>query len=259
MNAACLFFDDPARFENQVLEQLGLEPARITTQILPPEPLQFYLNTLVGMAGVLANMADDFRNLQRTEINEVCEVMGRDQVASSTMSNKQNPIGSEQVKSFWKVLLGLQLTAQLDQLSDHQRDLTNSASSRFTLGEMLGCFTRMLRTSTRVLTGLSVNRVTMADNLTRTRGLIAAEPLQLLLSFHGCTSAHERVRVLSNRAREFGRTLPELAAEDTELTPFLARMSDAQRQILRDPTQYVGIAEQRALEIADFWAKRLGT
>lgn len=81
---------------------------------------------------------------------------------------------------------------------------------------------------------------------------IAAEPMQLLLSYHGCPNAHEQIRVLSTRARDLGRTLEDLAEMDESLQPFLARMSDAQRAILRDPMQYVGIAEQRAREVADY-------
>lgn len=258
LNAAALFFDDPTSFEHHVLRELGLEPGHISTQIVQPEPLQWYYIALVSMAGVLANMANDFRNLQRTEIDEVREGVAGDQVGSSTMSHKQNPISSEQVVSFWKVLLGHQLTVMLDQQSDHQRDLTNSASSRFTLGEMIAVFIRMLRTSTNVLKGLIVNSARMAANLGLTRGLIASEPLQLLLAFHGCPDAHEQVRVHSRTARILGQPLVDVARTDTALAPYFARMTTRQEAILRDPTTYVGIAEQRAHEIAKYWTTRLG-
>lgn len=253
LNAASLFFDSPVEFECAVLSELNLTPGHISTQIMQPEPLQWYFNALVSMAGVLANMANDFRNLQRTEIDEVREGVGGSQVGSSTMAHKQNPISSEQVVSMWKVLLGNQLTVMLDQVSDHQRDLTNSASSRFSLGEMIAVFIRMLRTSTGVLKGLIVNRERMAANMNLTRGLIASEPLQLLLAFHGCPDAHEKVRVHSRAARDTGQRLEEVARGDAELASYFARMTASQEAIVRDPTTYVGVAEQRARQIADYW------
>ena len=60
------------------------------------------MHALISTLGVLADLADDMRHLQRTEIGEVGEAFGADQVGSSTMPHKRNPWNFENVKSMWK-------------------------------------------------------------------------------------------------------------------------------------------------------------
>lgn len=99
-NASSLFFDDPEGFEAEVLAELGLTPAEHSTQIVPPEALTRLFCEVTIAAGVLANLSDDMRNLQRTEIGEVSEEFEAAQVGSSTMPHKRNPWNFENVKSF---------------------------------------------------------------------------------------------------------------------------------------------------------------
>ena len=86
---------------------------------------------IISAFGVLANLADDIRHLQRTEIGEVGEAFEATQVGSSTMPHKRNPWNFEHVKSMWKEFMPRMITMYADQISEHQRDLTNSASGRF--------------------------------------------------------------------------------------------------------------------------------
>ncbi len=130
-NASSLLVADPQRFEREVLEQLGLKPSPYSTQIVEAEFMTDYIHTLVSTFGVLANLADDMRHLQRTEIAEVGEAFASEQVGSSTMPHKRNPWNFENVKSMWKVFMPRMLTVYADQISEHQRDLSNSASGRF--------------------------------------------------------------------------------------------------------------------------------
>ena len=87
------------------------------------------------MLGVFANLADDLRHLQRSEIREIRDRKESDPksevVGSSTMPHKVNPKDFENVKSLWKAYMPRLITVLMDQVSEHQRDLTNSASMRF--------------------------------------------------------------------------------------------------------------------------------
>ncbi|MDB5237803.1 MAG: Fumarate lyase, partial [Candidatus Kaiserbacteria bacterium] len=67
-NASSLFFDDPERFEAEILAELGLTAAEHSTQVVPPEALTRLLCEVTIVAGILANLSDDMRHLQRTEI-----------------------------------------------------------------------------------------------------------------------------------------------------------------------------------------------
>lgn len=255
-NASSLLLENPELFEEMVLEELGLKPAIHSTQIVPPEPMARFLNEFVMTGGVLANLACDMRHLQRTEIAEAGERFGHDQVGSSTMPQKRNPIGPEHVQSLWKILVGRMITVLLDQVSEHQRDLTNSASSR-TYGEIVCYLVVMVKRLTKVMSALEVDHSNMERNLKLQQGLTAAEPLYILLAALQHPNAHEAVRQFTLQAQQTGKTLWQIAAEDSEIAPYLERMTPAQRKILSDPTTYTGVAATKAIAVALHWGKKL--
>src|SRR5262249_29305451 len=135
-NASSLFFPDPEAFEVDVLKEMGLRPAEQSSQVTPNEPVVRLLAEITIACGIMANLADDMRHLQRTEIGEIGEEFEAAQVGSSTMPQKRNPINFENAKSLWKIIVPRVTTAFMDQISEHQRDLTNSASAR-TYGETI--------------------------------------------------------------------------------------------------------------------------
>ncbi len=255
-NASFLFFDDPEALEAEVLAELSLSPAIASTQIAPPEPMTDLLHALTSTFGVLANLADDMRNLQRTEIAEVGEKFEANQVGSSTMPHKRNPWNFENVKSFWKAFAPRMVAVYMDQISEHQRDLTNSASGRFYAETIVA-----LVSTTRRLAGIMGKLVTdperMRANLAMTSGLIAAEPAYILLAALGHPDAHERLRELTLEAQASGKPLGDLLFAAADLKPYLDRLTDAQRLVLRDPEQYTGIASRKTEHVCEFWRARL--
>lgn len=256
-NAGSLFFDDPVAFEAEALAELGLKAADHSTQIVPAEYLLDYLHTAVSALGVLASAADDIRHLQRTEIAEVGEAFDERQVGSSTMPHKRNPWNFEHVKSLWKTFMPRMATVYMDQLSEHQRDLTNSASGRF-YGEIVFGLAAAARRMTRVCKRLVVDRERMRKNFELTRETVIAEPLYILLAAAGHPDAHEAVRTLTLRAERERSTVRALLAEDAQLRPYLERLSPQQRRVLEDPSLYVGRAKERALAVCELWSVRLG-
>jgi adenylosuccinate lyase len=122
-NSTTLIVKDPVLMEKITLDYLGLEPSEHSTQMVEPEYLLRLLLEINVAFGVIANLADDLRHLQRSEINEVREMFTSTQVGSSTMPQKRNPWNSEHVKSLWKAFAPRVMTFFMDQISEHQRDL----------------------------------------------------------------------------------------------------------------------------------------
>lgn len=255
-NASSLFFDDPEGFENDVLTGLGLQASEQSTQVTQPEPMARLMAEVSITLGVLANLSDDMRALQRTEIGEIGEEFEASQVGSSTMPQKRNPINFENVKSIWKIVMPRVVTVFLDQISEHQRDLTNSASSR-TYGESIAYTVSAVKRLTKTMSKLKVDTANLEKNLALGRGSVAAEPLYIILASLGHPDAHEKVRNLTLTAGQEGKGLEEVALSDAEMAPYLARMTDAQKNILKNPSSYTGIAEKKARAVAENWNKRL--
>ncbi len=256
-NASSLFFDDPEGFEAEVLAELGLTPAEHSTQIVPPEALTRLFCEVAITAGILANLSDDMRNLQRTEIGEVGEAFEADQVGSSTMPQKRNPINFENAKSCWKIVAPRIVTLFMDQISEHQRDLTNSASAR-TYGEVVAYVVSTAKRLTRTMRKLTVDHTNLKRNLAMQKGLVVAEPLYIILAAMGHPDAHEKVRTLTLQAQREDRPLEEVVIRDEELKDYLKKMTPYQREILSNPSLYTGIAAKKAKAIAERWRQKLG-
>ena len=251
-NATSLVVDDPEEFEREVLAVLNIKPAAISTQIVPPEPISDFGHSIISSFSVLANFCDDMRHLQRSEIGEVMERVVADQVGSSTMPHKRNPIGFENVKSLWKKFMPHVVTMHLDQISEHQRDLTNSASQRYTQ-ELLVTFDYCVRRLKSISERLEVDRARMKENFMRAKDNVIAEPLYILLSYYGHPDAHEYVRRKSFQAYKENKSLKELIASDEEILLYLEKFTSKQRERVFDVEKYTGIAAEKAERVASYW------
>ncbi|MBI4053178.1 MAG: adenylosuccinate lyase [Candidatus Diapherotrites archaeon] len=255
-NASSLLIKDPLKFENDVMEELGLRISISSTQIAEPEPLADLSHSLISTFSVLANFSDDMRHLQRTEIAEVGEAFDSKQVGSSTMPHKRNPINFENVKSLWKAFMPRSITAYLDEISEHQRDLTNSASQRF-LPELILALYLAANRLNRTCKKLVVDRQNMLANFNKSRQSIIAEPMYLLLAFYGHSDAHEKVKQLTLQAGKAQKPLAEIAFADKELKPFFAKFSKQQLALLGKPEHYTGLAEKKTEIVCREWEKKL--
>lgn len=255
-NAAALIFDNPDEFEKSVLAKLGLQPATHSTQIVAPEFLLDYLHGIVSAFGVLANLADDFRNLQRSEIAEISEAFSATQVGSSTMPHKRNPWNFEHIKSLWKSFVPRIMTIYMDQISEHQRDLTNSASGRFA-PELVTGFLLALDRTTRVLKKLTVDSAQMLANAQQSSGRFVAEPLYICLAAAGHPSAHEVVRKMTLESDQKGQPLRQIAQQESTLAMYLDAISKQGKDALENPLDYLGIASQKTEAVCDFWEERI--
>jgi adenylosuccinate lyase len=211
--------------------------------------------------GIIANLADDLRNLQRSEIGELREGFAAGQVGSSTMPQKRNPWNSEHVKSLWKAFMPRAATFFMDQISEHQRDLTNSASQRFVADYVAG-FALATARMAEVLEGLAADREQLLLNLRGGSGIpggILAEPAYILLAESGVSDAHEVIRKITLAAERENSSFAEaLAKEEAVLARIGAKMaelglvgaaSDA-LSFFEKPEQYNGLAVRKAKSLA---------
>ena len=255
-NAPALLAKDPRALERRYLSLLGLRAASHSTQIVEPEAWSDLAHACVTALGVMANLADDMRHLQRTEIAEITEGFHAQQVGSSTMPQKRNPVSFENVKSIWKAFMPRVVTTYLDQISEHQRDLTNSASQRFS-GELIAATAYAATRLGASIDGIQIDRDRMKANVGLSKGGIIAEALYVLLAKHGHPDAHEAVRRLTLEAERSGKSALELAALDPELKPLLAALSPDERRILDQPEEYRGLSADVARDVAKTWRAKL--
>lgn len=255
-NGISLFVDDPEKFEKSLLKKLSLSPAPISTQIVPAEPATDFVHAIISSFSVLANFSDDMRHLQRTEIGEVGEPFGEKQVGSSTMPQKRNPINFENVKSAWKTFMPRMITSYMDQISEHQRDLTNSLSQRY-IPELLVIFDSSVRRIKRITEKIKVDKKNLKKNFNMSKDKVIAEPLQILLSYYGYSEGHEKIRQLSMKSYREGIPLSELVFQDKEIKKYIQKFTPQQKELIKNPEKYTGIAPKKVISICNFWDKKI--
>jgi adenylosuccinate lyase len=256
-NASTLIFDNPIAIEKSVMEKLGLQQSETATQIAEAEPLTDLVHAVVSTFSVIADLADDLRHLQRSEIGEIAETFGDTQVGSSTMPHKRNPINFENVKSMYKTFMPRMVTVYLDQLSEHQRDLTNSASQRF-LPELFVGLTISAERLNRVMKKLVVDHEAMKNNFDKSAKHIVAEPLYILLAINGHENAHEVVREITLEAEKTGKNVVEIAQGKDTLKTVINKFSKSQLNMLAHPEQYIGKAVEKTEIVCAKWKKEFG-
>ena len=253
-NGTSLLVKDPEELERRYLAYVGLKPSEYSTQLVEPEYLLRLLLECNVAFGIIANLADDLRNLQRSEIGEVFEYFAGSQVGSSTMPHKRNPWNSEHVKSLWKAFAPRVMTFFMDQISEHQRDLTNSASQRFVADYVAGFALAAERMKT-IVAALRADTDTMLRNLNtaggKVKGGILAEPAYLLLAESGELNAHEIIRLITLEAEKNGADFFEVLQKHADV--FQRIKSQLEKlgttdvsSFFEHPERYCGIAAQKA-------------
>lgn len=262
-NATSMIVRDPEELERRYLGYLGLEASEHSTQLVEPEYLLRLLLECNVAFGVIANLADDLRNLQRSEVGEVFEYFSSTQVGSSTMPQKRNPWNSEHVKSLWKAFAPRVITFFMDQISEHQRDLTNSASQRF-VADYLAGFALAVSRMKNVVSGVQADREGMARNLSNAGGKVPggvlAEPAYILLAESGISDAHEVIRTITLDAEKNHISFYEALVKNTDafsrITTQLKKLGmDDPEGFFANPERYRGLAVEKAQTLAKKYRK----
>lgn len=270
-NAVSMIAQDPEELERLYLAELGLEPSEHSTQLVEPEYLLRLLLEFNVAFGIIANLADDLRNLQRSEIGELRENFAADQVGSSTMPQKRNPWNSEHVKSLWKAFMPRVTTFFMDQISEHQRDLSNSASQRF-IADYAAGFCLAVSRMASVIEGLGADRERLAANLRGEEsggipGGILAEPAYILLAETGVSGAHEVIRAITLKAERDKLTFAQALAAETDILDRIGRKmaelgivnsKEEALSFFEKPECYNGIAAKKAKQLAQKYKKLMG-
>lgn len=245
----------PAAFEAEVMTELGLPAWPVANQTYPRRQDWAVLTALSGMGSTLYRFAFDLRILQNPAIGEWAEPFGKQQVGSSAMPFKRNPIRAENVNSLARHLAQLPRVAWDDAAhSLLERTLDDSANRRIILPEAFLIADELLGTVSRLVRDLRVNEAAIARNLDTYGPFAGIEPLLMRLVKAGADrqGMHEILRDVAMQAWnavEAGAANPlvELLSEDARLLPYL---DVATIRASLDARDYVGDAPERALALA---------
>ena len=208
------------RFEERVLERLGLQREPVSTQVVARDRHAELLQTIALAGAGLERLATEIRHLQRTEVREVEEPFrsGR-QKGSSAMPHKRNPITTERITGLARVLRGNASAAVENVALWHERDISHSGAERVILPDSTILLDYLQSLAIRVVRGMVVHEDRMRENVELTYGALYSQRVLLALVEDGM-SRDEAYRVVQQAAQQAWDTrtpLRELLEAQPEL------------------------------------------
>ncbi len=171
----------PPQIEEWVCEELGLDCADASTQILQRDRHAEFITAIAIVGGTLEKIATEIRALQKTEFNEVIEPFSTTQKGSSAMPHKRNPIICERVSGLARNLRGYALTAMENQNLWHERDISHSSAERVIFPDATILLDYMFSLLTRVIQNMTVNADQMKENIYRSSQVFFSQQVLLKL------------------------------------------------------------------------------
>jgi adenylosuccinate lyase len=220
-----LFDDDHAkvrRLEQLVAKKMGFDSSyAVTGQTYPRKIDAQVLDSLAGVAGSAHKAATDLRILaHRKEIEEPFE---EQQIGSSAMAYKRNPMRCERICGLSRFVLSLQSSPPATlAVQWMERTLDDSANRRLVLPQVFLAVDAVLLLYQNVAEGLVVYPEVIAKNLREELPFMATENILMAAAAAGGDrqDLHERIRVHSQAAaaevKQHGRAndlLERLAAD----------------------------------------------
>ena len=240
-----LFDGDGAKIDEmnrQIAAEFGFEQCyAVCGQTYPRKADSRILNCLSAIAQSCYRMANDIRLLQHDR--QVEEPFEKNQIGSSAMAYKRNPMRSERICSLSRYLMAdamnAPMTASVQWL---ERTLDDSANRRISMPEGFLCADAILRLSQNVTDGLHVNEKIVDRTCREYLPFIATENLMMEGVKRGGDrqALHEIIRTCSMAA-----TARMKEGEPCDLLSRLAAepafgMTEAEMEAVLDPKLYIG-------------------
>ncbi|MDR1778664.1 MAG: adenylosuccinate lyase [Clostridiales Family XIII bacterium] len=215
------------------------------------------LSILAGIAQSASKMTNDIRMLQ--SLKEIEEPFEKDQIGSSAMAYKRNPMRSERVASLSRYILGIEsVPAMTASTQWFERTLDDSACRRIVLPEAFMAADAVVDILRNISTGLVVYDKVIRAHVMAELPFMATENILMEAVKKGGDRQilHERIRVHSMEAarqvKEKGKAndlLDRIAAD--EAFP----LTEPDIQSLLDPALYTGRSASQVTEFIDTYIK----
>jgi len=240
------------RLEQLVAEKMGFAGTyAVTGQTYSRKVDVLIVDSLSGIAQSAHKAATDLRLLaNRKEIEEPYE---RDQIGSSAMAYKRNPMRCERICSLARYVMSLPSSAAATFATQWmERTLDDSANRRLVLPQALLAVDAVLVLYQNVASGLVVHPAVIAKNLQEELPLMATENILMAAVAAGGDrqELHERIR---RHSRDAGTVVKEQGRPNDLLERLAGDDAFANIDIgaALDPAQFVGRAPEQVDQFID--------
>ncbi|MGN0031334.1 MAG: adenylosuccinate lyase [Candidatus Gastranaerophilaceae bacterium] len=173
--------------EKITCKNLGLKPAKISTQIIARDYHAYFMQSLALIASVIEQFATEIRHLQRTEVLELEEGFAKGQKGSSAMPHKKNPVLSENLCGLARVVRSNSIAALENIPLWHERDISHSSAERIIFPDSLILVDFMLNRFNNIMENIVIHKDNMLKNTNKFGGIVYSQKALLSLVEKGLT------------------------------------------------------------------------
>lgn len=173
--------------EKITCENLGLKPAKVSTQIIARDYHAYFMQSLALIASVIEQFATEIRHLQKTEVLELEEGFGKGQKGSSAMPHKKNPVLSENLCGLARVVRANSIVALENIPLWHERDISHSSAERIIFPDSLTLVDFMLNRFNEIMENIVVHKDNMLKHTNEFGGIVYSQKVLLSLVAKGLT------------------------------------------------------------------------
>lgn len=177
---------DP-KVEEFVCKKLGINYAKVSSQIVSRDRFAYFLSLLSLLGSVMERFATEIRHLHRTEVKEAQEPFYKGQKGSSSMPHKKNPIICERICGLSRILRANMISAFENINLWHERDISHSSVERVILPDSTIIVVYILRKFTKVIKDLVVFPQNIRKNLNSSQEILFSQSVLLALMDKGLT------------------------------------------------------------------------
>jgi adenylosuccinate lyase len=234
------------RLDRMVTERFGFkESFNVTGQTYPRKVDAQVVSTLAGVAASVHRLCNDIRLL--AGMKQIEEPFEKDQVGSSAMAYKRNPMRCERATGLARFVISLS-TSPLQTAAEQwfERTLDDSSNKRLTVPEPFLAIDGCLQIVVNVARGLVVYPKTIEAAVMAELPFMATEEILMAAVSAGGDrqELHEQIRTHSLKAsaevKQHGR--PNDLIERLRIDPAFAKVNLGE---VMDPSRYVGRAPQQ--------------
>lgn len=188
--------------DRMIAKKMGFKDCfAVSGQTYPRKLDAMLLSTLSGIAQSAAKFSNDIRLLQH--MKEIEEPFEKNQIGSSAMAYKRNPMRSERIAALARYVIADALNPAMTASTQWlERTLDDSANKRISVSEAFLAVDAILSLVINVVDGLVVNTAVIERNLRRELPFMATENIMMDCVKRGGDrqELHERIRVHSMEA-----------------------------------------------------------
>ncbi|MGN0483039.1 MAG: adenylosuccinate lyase [Lachnospiraceae bacterium] len=242
------------QIDPKIAEKMGFENCyAVSGQTYSRKVDTRVVNVLAGIAASAHKMSNDIRLLQH--LKEVEEPFEKNQIGSSAMAYKRNPMRSERIASLANYVIVDALNPAITSATQwFERTLDDSANKRLSVPEAFLAIDGILDLCLNVVDGLVVYDKVIRKHMMSELPFMATENIMMDAVMKGGDrqELHEKIRQLSMQAgahvKQEGKdnNLLELIAADASFNLSLEELESAM-----DPSKYVGRAPQQVTKFLE--------